>query len=62
MIDKLQKLDQLAAMIDDENLKEEIIDIFFEIFIYYADREKLKGEILNHTSSLKSTQSGACPK
>ena len=46
MIEKLKRLDQLVEMIDDENLKEEIIDIMFETFTYYADNKKLKEELM----------------
>ena len=41
MIDKLERLDQLIAMIDDENLREEITDITLKILIE-IDEEKLK--------------------
>ena len=44
MISKLEELDKLVAMIDDENLKEEIIDKFLEILIHYGE-EKLKEEL-----------------
>ena len=44
MIDKLQKLDQLVAMIDDENLKEEIIETLM-IFVPLLDiKEELEKE------------------
>ena len=44
MIDKLHRLEQLVGKIDDENLKEEIIDKFLEILIHYGE-EKLKEEL-----------------
>ena len=50
MIDKLGRLDQLVAMIDDENLREEITDIFFEVLIYYG-KDLLTSELADNVRS-----------
>jgi len=44
LIDKLKELDQLVAKIGDENLKDEITNIFFEVLIYYGE-EKIREEL-----------------
>lgn len=46
MINKLKDLEKLVAKIGDENLKDEIANIFFEVLIYYGE-DKLKKELIN---------------
>jgi len=44
MIDKLHRLDQLVRKIDDENLKEEIIDILMELVSPLDIKKQLEKE------------------
>ncbi len=45
MLKKIKQLDKKLSMIDDENLREEIIDIFFEILISLG-KEEIKSELI----------------